>query len=115
MEIIITGGRDYKDRYTVCTVLDILKPSLIIQGGASGADDIALQYAKQNNIPYKTYKADWEKHGRAAGPIRNKEMCTRHPEAMIVAFKGGRGTENCIKEAEKLGMLVYRVTERLGV
>jgi hypothetical protein len=35
--------------------------------------------------------ADWETHGRAAGPIRNEKMLTWKPD-LVVACPGGDGT-----------------------
>ena len=90
-------------------VLKILKPSLIVQGGAKGADELARLYAEHYLVNYKTFEADWCLHGKAAGPIRNKEMLLAHSDAVVVAFPGGKGTENCVKTAVELNMIVLRV------
>lgn len=109
VEVIVTGGRDYDDLIMVQDVLGQFNISLLIQGGASGADELALWYAKDNNIEHKTYKADWNKHGKAAGPFRNSEMLVSHPNAIVIAFPGGRGTENCVNQAISLNRLVFKV------
>ena len=108
-DIIITGGRDYADWPMVQAILNLFDIGLIIQGGASGADLMAKDYAETFNIPYVTVEADWNKHGRAAGPIRNKEMLLKYPNAVIVAFPGGRGTENCVKQAVAMNRIILRV------
>jgi hypothetical protein len=111
LKIIVTGGRHYRNFNKVTKVLDELKPTLIIQGGATGADSLALTYAIDRKIESKTYPADWTKHGRAAGPIRNREMLQENLDATVVAFEGGNGTRNCIKTAQLLGMQVIIIEE----
>jgi len=88
----------------------------IIQGGATGADNLALswhlkkpRFDKENIIKNITYEPDWDTYKRAAGPIRNKEMLEANPDALVLAFPGGKGTEDCVKQAKELGMIVLRV------
>ena len=107
--VIVTGGRDYDDWAMLQEVLNIIRPTLIIQGGARGADQMAKEYAEANNIAVRTIDADWTKHGRAAGPIRNKEMLQTYPLAVIVAFPGGDGTANCVKQAVAMNRIVLMV------
>lgn len=109
VDVIVTGGRDYRDQAMVDDVLNSFNISLLIQGGAQGADQLALEYAKEKEIAYFTYEADWNKHGKAAGPIRNREMLLANLDAIVVAFPGGLGTENCIKQALQLNMIVFKV------
>lgn len=115
MRIIVTGGRDCADREAVFTALDKLNAESqivrVIQGGASGADRLAAQWAIQNNIACETCPADWRTHGRAAGPIRNANMLTNHPGATVVAFPGGRGTADMVRRAEIAGARIVRVSE----
>lgn len=111
-EVIVTGGRDYRNLGKVKEVLDLFDISHLIQGGASGADLIAAGYSTlYPKITSITIQADWTKHGKAAGPIRNREMLMKYPNAIVVAFPGGKGTENCIKQALELGHLVLQVRE----
>lgn len=109
MKVIVTGGRDYQDLNKLAEVLDKIKPTLIIQGGATGADSLADIYALNKGIECKTYPANWSKHGRAAGPIRNREMLEANRDATVVAFPGGAGTRNCVITAKELGMKVIIV------
>lgn len=109
MRIIVTGGRDYSDQKKVDEVLDLLMPDLVIQGGASGADSLAYNWCMRNKVEGKTYQADWNAHGKAAGPIRNRQMIEENPEAIVVAFPGGKGTSSCIEIAKQFGRLVLSV------
>lgn len=54
MKIIVTGGRTYFNRGIMKDLLDKYKPTLIIEGGALGADLLAKQYAHDNEIENKT-------------------------------------------------------------
>jgi hypothetical protein len=108
-DIIVTGGREYDDAFAVKKVLDLFDVGLLIQGGAPGADRLARMYANVNNIECKTFEADWTKFGKAAGPIRNRVMLMENPNAVVIAFPGGKGTDNCVKTAKELGMMVLRV------
>ena len=108
-QVIVTGGRDYDDWAMIQDVLNSLDLALIIEGGAEGADMMAKEYAETFNIPHVTVEADWTKYGRAAGPIRNKEMLQKYPLAVIVAFPGGSGTANCVKQAVAMNRIVLMV------
>ena len=108
-DVIVTGGRIYEDAEKMKLVLDCFDIGLLIQGGAKGADAMALTYAQIRNIKTVTMKANWDLHGKAAGPIRNRTMLNAHPNAIVVAFPGGRGTDNCISEAQARNMTILRV------
>lgn len=111
MDLIVTGGRNYSDVNHVKRVLDLFDYSLLVHGGATGADSIGAFHAQTQNIETKAFRALWAKHGAAAGPIRNKEMLTAHPNAVVVAFPGGKGTADCVAQAKKLGMIVLEATQ----
>jgi hypothetical protein len=51
-----------------------------------------------------TVPADWQKHGTAAGPIRNKQMIVSGKPDLVLAFPGGRGTADMSRRAEKHGI-----------
>jgi len=109
--VIITGSRDWSNP-CLFTALDIEhreQPiTLLVQGGAKGADTLAARWAKANDIKCITVHADWDQHGKAAGPIRNIEMLDGFPDARVIAFPLGKsvGTRHCMREAVKRGMKV---------
>ena len=109
--IVVTGGRDYKDQATLDNVLNALQPTLVVQGGASGADAMAVQWAIDNEVWFETFEAEWEALGRGAGPVRNQKMLEAHINATVIAFPGNKGTKDCIKRAKSLGMVVLQVLE----
>ena len=104
MRVLVCGGRDY--RGDVSSVLDPLPVKLIIHGAARGADSLAEDYAKRREIPYVGVPAEWKLHGKAAGPMRNSKMLKDWMPNLVVAFPGGRGTENMIKQARVAGISV---------
>jgi hypothetical protein len=58
----------------------------------------------------ETYEADWESHGRAAGPIRNAKMLIEGKPDYVIAFPGGYGTLDMKKKAIKAGLEVRDVS-----
>lgn len=108
MRVLVCGGRDFIDGAAVKSALDALPegPLTIIEGGASGADNFARLWAEFRGVPCETYRADWSAHGRAAGPIRNKQMLDEGKPDLVIAFPGGRGTANMIKQARVAGVRV---------
>jgi len=102
-KILVCGGRHYSNRAFLYLTLDDIKPNFIVSGAAPGADTLAIEYAKDRGIPYDAMPADWDRYSRAAGPIRNKAMLDAHPDIeMVVAFEGGAGTANMLKQAQQL-------------
>lgn len=111
MRVLVCGGRDYSDRTTVYRELDALapQPTVIIHGGARGADSLAEDWAASRDVMSHVWLANWKAHGRAAGPIRNSYMLTDGKPDLIVAFPGGRGTADMIRQAKRAGVTVLEV------
>lgn len=111
MKLIIAGCRNFNDRFIINAGIDAFieeygTPDVIIEGGASGVDRIAGDYARENDIPLMVFPADWNKYGRAAGPIRNGEMA-KHGTHLLAFWDGkSRGTKNMIETAKKHGLVV---------
>jgi hypothetical protein len=81
----------------------------IIEGGARGADRLAQKWAKLNNIPLITCKADWDTHGKKAGILRNQSMLDEHAPTLTVAFPGGDGTKDMVRRSIKAGIKTIEV------
>lgn len=111
MRILVCGGRDYEDLGAVWSQLDAHHAlqgqiSLIIHGGARGADTLAARWAALNGVPVLPFKADWNA-GRSAGPIRNKQMLVEGKPDLVLAFPtSGPGTKDMMKQARKAGVPV---------
>ena len=88
---------------------------LLLHGGARGADAAIGRAAQQLGWSALVMPAQWQLHGRAAGPIRNRELlelAISRAEALssaaapvsvlVVAFPGGAGTASLVREARRL-------------
>jgi hypothetical protein len=107
---IVAGGRDYQLTDYDRTILDFLPIGEIVSGGAPGADSGGEQWAAAKGIPVTRFDPDWNKHGRAAGPIRNRQMAA-YADA-VVLFPGGKGTDSMRKEAIAAGIAVFDFSHR---
>jgi hypothetical protein len=102
--LAVTGGRDYSDSAHEFRLLDEIHAAHpvteLCQGGASGADRFAKVWAESRGVACQTFVADWDAHGNAAGPMRNKRMCdyvaSREGRKMLLALPGNRGTADCV-------------------
>ena len=108
--VLVCGGRDYTDADRAFEVLDALHAkhtfTWVVHGNARGADTLGAMWADSRNIPSTPYPANWTKHGKAAGPIRNQLMLDSEAIDMVVSFPGGRGTADMVRRAKAKGIPV---------
>ena len=113
MKVLVCGGRSYTDQVRVFQVLDELNKispiSLIIEGGAEGADRQARFWALDKGVPPMTIHAAWRYYNRAAGHKRNTWMLEFGQPDLCVAFPGGIGTANMVEQANKSGIDVQEI------
>lgn len=108
VRVLVTGSRDWEDRETLRAVFDRVHgtyPQFTLVSGAcpTGADRMAEDWAYAHGVDVETHPANWRAHGRAAGPIRNREMVDTAPD-LCVAFvransPGATGTVRMCVEA----------------
>lgn len=116
MRILVCGGRNYTNKDRVYEVLCDLaevddnnwlgKDVTIIHGGATGADQFADDWAVTYWKEILVYPARWDIYGNAAGPIRNQLMLDEGKPDLVVAFPGGKGTQDMISRALKANIPV---------
>jgi len=97
MLIAVVGSRAFPNREAVEHFVGRLaKDATVVSGGAKGVDSWAVEAAHAAGLEVIVMEADWERHGRSAGPIRNHEIVRLSD--MIVAFWDGksRGTLNTV-------------------
>jgi predicted Rossmann-fold nucleotide-binding protein len=115
MRVLVCGGRTYSDRDALARVLAELRHTrgitLLIAGGARGADTLAEEWAKSQGIACEVYQADWNGLGRTAGPIRNQRMLDGGRPELVVAFPGGRGTADMVRRARAAGVETLEVSD----
>lgn len=109
--VLCCGSRSGSNRglvHLTLNALHALSPiQLLINGKATGYDTLADNWARQHGIQTLQFPADWRKHGRGAGPIRNRMMLEEGKPDLVVAFPGDRGTTNMIDVANTAGVPVF--------
>lgn len=99
MRVLVCGGRDYYWRDLLYWVMDRLHTqhrfTLVIHGDADGADTLAKEWAIERGIPHQPFPADWST-SRSAGPLRNAQMLREGRPELVVAFPGGKGTQDMV-------------------
>lgn len=114
MKIIGIVGSRRRDRQsdyeTVVRVLFTLyeEGDYIVSGGCwKGADLFAELIAQKCGIPLIRIEADWDRYGKPAGPIRNRDIA-QYCDVLIALPSQDRtgGTESTIKYAEEFGKRV---------
>ena len=113
VRIIVCGGRDYADRAFVFQVLDKIHTLRgiceVIQGECpTGADRWAREWAVNMGKTLTRCRAEWEKYGKRAGPIRNRQMLELKPDGVVAFDTGGPGTRDMISAAQEACVPVYR-------
>ena len=114
MRILVCGSRHYHEQEQLFAILDKeveespYDPVIIITGMAKGADTLAWMWAKSRKMICEEYPADWEKHGRSAGPIRNRQMLKEGNPDLVIAFLApdSRGTKDMVKAATEAGIQI---------
>ncbi|MEI2356110.1 DUF2493 domain-containing protein [Mesobacillus zeae] len=113
--VIVAGGREFNDYELLKRKLDgalvnkVSEGITIVSGAARGADKLGEQYAKERGYTIDSHPADWDKFGKSAGYIRNKEMA-ENADALLAFWDGkSRGTKHMIDLAQKQGIKVHVV------
>lgn len=106
-KIIIAGCRDFNNYESAKKCLDRYLPALrlenieIVSGGATGADALGERYAIENGYKLTKFTADWDRFGKAAGPIRNEQMAI-YANYLIAFWDGAsNGTGDMVNRAKR--------------
>jgi hypothetical protein len=123
--VLVCGGRNYgaetaekptwateKEKQALWLSLDWLSRQLggidlLVEGDAVGADRESARWAAARGVTVRSHPAAWNTHGRAAGPIRNREMLDQNAVTLVVAFPGGIGTKNMVRQATMRSVPVW--------
>lgn len=117
--VLVCGDRNWTDGGLVARVLASLPPvALVIHGGCRGADSLGGWAARGQGIPVRIFRAEWEREGRAAGPLRNQRMLDEGRPDLVLAFHddiaSSRGTADMIRRSLAAGVQV-RLVSHLGI
>lgn len=112
MKIAVIGSRTCNDKDLVDRYLsEFFEPQdELISGGARGADSLGAEWARSKNYKVTEFIPDWEKYGKSAGFIRNKDIidnCNR-----VICFwdgisKGSANSLNIAKKQNKPTIIIY--------
>jgi YspA, cpYpsA-related SLOG family len=108
MRVLVCGSRNWPDPAAIRKRLrDLPMRSVVIHGGARGADEIAGTVANGLGFEVRVFKADWDAWGAEAGKRRNLRMLAESPD-LVIAFwaSGSTGTAHTISNARRLGIPV---------
>ena len=114
--ILVTGARIYDNQKLIYDTLSQFAnlKIVLIHGDCDGVDKLAANIGTKLGLDVRAFPvtpADWEKFGRAAGPIRNKKMIDylltfkkRHMFAFHDNIANSKGTKDCVNQAKKNGI-----------
>ncbi len=114
--VLVTGSRTWTDTRAITTALSRLHrqhgPRLVIVHGdcRSGADAIADAWCRQAGVTVERYSADWRRHGRYAGPLRNAAMVATRPDLCLAFIRDhSTGATGCATLAQAAGVPTTRL------
>ncbi len=104
---MITGDRNWDDLDVIDSALQLILTAysptnyLVIHGGCQGADQMFASGASRMGFATRVFAPDWIQLGRAAGPIRNRQMIATNPVVIVVLHKNlhqSKGTKDCVNQ-----------------
>jgi len=128
--VLVCGDRAWNDRFIIAVILNgflgiaigEFDDLVVIDGAAKGADTMAGEWyggsednvhAIHESVTHVRFPAEWDKHGKAAGPIRNTQMLRDGQPDIVVAFnndlENSKGTKDMVRQAMRAGIPVYNV------
>lgn len=103
--VVITGSRNYNNYQQFTRLLTVALEGVnvkeVLQGGCRGTDYMAQRYCAENKITCVTHRAEWNKHGMIAGPMRNEQMAKIAHATIAFIGRNSKGTRDMISRAEK--------------
>jgi len=107
MKLAIIGSRDLMienlENYLPDHVTEI------VSGGARGVDRCAAEYARRSQIPLTEFLPDYERYGRVAPLIRNRQIAEYADEALVFWNGVSKGTKHTVRLFETMGKRVTMI------
>lgn len=113
MKVIIAGSRHMP--FSMFHLIDeaVKKSNFnvteVVYGLARGAGMFGGKWAVNNSIPVKTFPANWDEHGKAAGPIRNQQMAEYADALIVFIWDGSRGSKDMLMRMERMKKPTFAV------
>jgi hypothetical protein len=115
VRLLICGDRNWTNKALIKKHIMMLRPDVVIEGEASGADSMGRDAAIELGISVKRFPANWGEYGRAAGPIRNQQMLNEGKPNIVYAFHNNisesKGTKDMVNRARKAGIKTVVIKE----
>jgi hypothetical protein len=116
MRVLVCGDRNWRNIEAIRRELAFFPlGTVIIHGGASGADSLSGVVGREFGFTIRSFPAQWDKYGKAAGPVRNTQMLREGQPDIILAFheniESSKGTKNMITQARKAALPVKLITK----
>jgi hypothetical protein len=117
VRVLISGDRNWRcgalARRIVARLVDRIGADLVVvHGGASGVDGAFAEACDLRDATHEPHVADWQKHGKKAGPLRNQEMIDAGADFVIAVHRSlawSRGTKDLVTRALAAGIPVYLI------
>ena len=111
MRILVSGDRNWINGLAIRRELEKYPiDTIVIHGAARGADSMAGSIAKSLGMQVEVYPAQWDKYGKGAGPVRNKQMLDEGKPDKVLAFhediESSKGTKHMVKISQEAGISV---------
>lgn len=111
MRCIIAGSRSITDPSDVDDAIRssgwFEKIETVLSGTARGVDRMGERWAENHVRHVERWPADWNRHGKSAGFLRNQDMAA-NADALIAVWDGkSRGTSHMVGVAYQAGLYVY--------
>ena len=103
----VVGSRQITNYKYVKGILNRYNIKKIVSGGAIGVNQLAARYAKENDIPLIEIKPNYEKHGKVAPLLRNKEIVKMADKTIAIWDGHSRGTKHTIDYTDTLKKECY--------
>ena len=106
VRLIIAGDHDYiLDENGYAFLEKLLPVAMVISGGERGVDLCGEAWAAMHGIPVQRFTPDWDRYGKKAVSVRNREMAEVATD--LAVFPSGASTKNMIEEAVKRNLRIY--------
>jgi len=109
--LLICGSRSIElDKELLDDIInkhDLKDITEVISGGARGPDHTAIIWARSKGIKCTVMKADWNKYGKKAGILRNREMAEMCDVCLSVWDGSSVGTASTMSFVEELNKPLY--------
>jgi len=111
MRVLICGDRNWKNREAIFACVGAFPEGVpVIEGEQRGADKIAAEAGRFHDVTVLGFPAEWDRYGKAAGRIRNRQMLKEGKPTLVVFFhnnlRESKGTKDMVKIAVAAGVPV---------